>query len=133
MRIAILAAVIASTSAHAQQRDADEQRGELALSNDTLQLRYLGKEGGVGDGGQLTGAFFLSEERDFVLSAGVLFPVDLDFGRLEASFGPQVYAALLEDENNDVMAVSVGAELRFFLNPRRGLAFSGQAYYAPDS
>ena len=53
MRIAILAAVIASTSAHAQQRDADEQRGELALSNDTLQLRYLGKQGGVGGGGQL--------------------------------------------------------------------------------
>ena len=132
MRIAILAAVIASTSAHAQQRDADEQRGELALSNDTLQLRYLGKQGGVGGGGQLTGAFFLSEERDIVLSAGALFPANLDFGRLTLRFGPQAYAALLEEENNDVLAMSVGAEARYVLNRRMGLALSGQAFYAPD-
>ena len=134
MRIAILAAVLASASAsaYAQQRDAEGQRGELALSNDTLQLRYLGEQGRVGGGGQLTGAFFLSEERDIVLSAGVLFPANLDFGRLTLRFGPQAYAALLEEENNDVMAMSVGAEARFVLNRRMGLALSGQAFYAPD-
>ena len=134
MRIAILAAALAwtSTGAYAQQRDAKEQRGELALSNDTLQLRYLGKDGAVGGGGQLTGAFFLSEERDIVLSAGALFPANLDFGRLSLRFGPQAYAALLEEENNDVMAMSVGAEVRFVLNQRMGLALSGQAFYAPD-
>jgi hypothetical protein len=131
-RIAILAAVLASTSAYAQQRDAEGQRGELALSNDTLQLRYLGEQGKVGGGGQLTGAFFLSEERDIVLSAGVLFPANLDFGRLTLRFGPQAYAALLEEENNDVLALSVGAEARFVLNRRMGLALSGQAFYAPD-
>jgi hypothetical protein len=134
MRIAILAAALAwtSTGAYAQQRDANEQRGELALSNDTLQLRYLGKDGAVGGGGQLTGAFFLSEERDIVLSAGALFPANLDFGRLTLRFGPQAYAALLEEENNDVLAMSVGAEARFVLNRRMGLALSGQAFYAPD-
>jgi hypothetical protein len=134
MRIAILAAafVCVSTGAYAQQRDANEQRGELALSNDTLQLRYIGKDGAVGGGGQITGAFFLSEERDIVLSAGVLFPANLDFGRLSVRFGPQAYAALLEEENNDVMAMSVGAEARFVLNQRMGLALSGQAFYAPD-
>jgi hypothetical protein len=134
MRIAILAAALActSTGAYAQQRDANEQRGELSLSNDTLQLRYLGKDGAVGGGGQLTGAFFLSEERDIVLSAGALFPANLDFGRLSVRFGPQAYAALLEEENNDVMAMSVGAEARFVLNQRMGLALSGQAFYAPD-
>jgi hypothetical protein len=136
MRIAILAAALActSTGAYAQQRDADanEQRGEIAVSNDTLQLRYVGKDGGVGGGGQLTGAFFLSEQRDIVLSAGALFPASLDFGRLSLRFGPQAYAALLEEENNDVMAMSVGAEARFVLNERMGLALSGQAFYAPD-
>ena len=133
MRIAILAAALAWTSsgAYAQQRDADDsQRGELALSNDTLQLRYVGKDGEVGGGGQLTGAFFLSEERAIVLSAGALFPANLDFGRLTLRFGPQAYAALLEEENNDVMAMSVGAEARFVLNRRMGLALSGQAFYA---
>ena len=97
-----------------------------------MQLRYLGKQGGVGGGGQLTGAFFLSEERDIVLSAGALFPANLDFGRLTLRFGPQAYAALLEEENNDVLAMSVGAEARFVLNRRMGLALSGQAFYAPD-
>ena len=132
MRIAILAAVLASTSAYAQQQDAEEQLGEVALSNDTLQLRYVGEPGGVGGGGQITGAFFLSEERDIVLSAGALFPANLDFGRLTLRFGPQAYAALLEEENNDVLAMSVGAEARFVLNQRMGLALSGQAFYAPD-
>src|SRR5688572_2384995 len=134
MRIAILAAALActSTGAYAQQRDANEQRGEVAVSNDTLQLRYVGKDGAVGGGGQVTGAFFLSEERDIVLSAGALFPANLDFGRLTLRFGPQAYAALLEEENNDVLAMSVGVEARFVLNRRMGLALSGQAFYAPD-
>ncbi|HKU16984.1 MAG TPA: YfaZ family outer membrane protein [Steroidobacteraceae bacterium] len=140
-RIVVLATVVLSSfvaTAHAQGRDdSGGQRGEIALSNDTLQLRYVGRDGDVGNGGQLTGTFFLSEQRDIVLSAGLLFPADLpdnlDVGnRLTLRFGPQVYAALLEEENNDVMAVSVGAEARFVINRRIGLAISGQAYYAPD-
>ena len=133
-RIAMLAAVLVgiSTSAYAQQRDDEGQRGEVALSNDTLQLRYLGDQGKVGGGGQLTGAFFLSEERDIVLSAGALFPANLDLGPLSLRFGPQVYAALLDEENNDVLAMSVGAEARFVINQRMGLAVSGLAFYAPD-
>jgi YfaZ precursor len=140
MRIAIAAVVLSSftLAAHAQGSDeAEEQRGEVALSNDTLQLRYLGREGAVGAGGQIMGTFFLSEERDIVLSGAVLFPADLpdpvNVGeRLTLRFGPQVYAALLDEENNDVFAMSVGAEVRFVVNRRMGLAISGQAFYAPD-
>jgi hypothetical protein len=140
VRIAIAAVVLSSftLAAHAQGRDAsDGQRGELALSNDTLQLRYIGREDAVGDGGQVMGSFFLSEERDIVLSAAVLFPAslpeNLNVGRrLTLRFGPQVYAALLKEENNDVFAMSVGAEARFVVNRRMGLAISGQAFYAPD-
>lgn len=138
IRIAIAAAVLSSfaLSAHAQDRD-EEQRGEIALSNDTLQLRYVGSEGAVGDGGQIVGSFFLSEDRDIVLSGGVLFgaalPDELNVDRrLTVRFGPQVYAALLEEENNDVFATSIGAEARFVLNRRMGLAITGQAFYAPD-
>ena len=139
-RTVVLATVLSSfaLAAHAQTRDAsDAQRGELTLSNDTLQLRYVGRDGAVGEGGQINGTFFLSEERDIVLSGAVLFPANipdnLNVGeRLTLRFGPQVYAALLEEENNDVMAVSIGAEARFVLNRRIGLAISGQAFYAPD-
>jgi hypothetical protein len=131
--IATVAAISAwiSMSAYAQQEE-DGQIGEVALSNDTLQLRYVGDAGAIGGGGRLFGSFFLSEERDIVLSAGALFPADFDVGRLTLRFGPQVYAALLDEENNDVMAMSVGAQARFVLNRRMGLAVAGEAFYSPD-
>jgi YfaZ precursor len=125
--------LLASVS-HAQQTgSATQPTGEVALSNDTLQLRYIssGEKVGVG-GSRFQGTFLLSEERDIVLSGGLLFPTGLDLGRLSIAFGPQLYAALLQDENNDVMSISVGADLRYVLNRRLGLAISGQAFYAPD-
>lgn len=107
--------------------------GEVALSNDTLQLRYIDDGGTVEvPGSRLAGAFFLSEERDIVLSAAMLFPADIGGDRFSIVFGPQAYAALLEDENNDVLALSVGAEARLLLNSTTGLAIVGHAYYAPD-
>lgn len=119
--------------AMAQSSEANGSIGELALSNDTLQLRYETDAEAVGvDDGRLFGAFFLSEQRDIVLSAGLGMAGNLDFGRLEVLLGPQIYAALLEDENDDVMSVSVGAQVRYLLNQRLGLAVSGHAYHAPD-
>lgn len=104
---------------------------ELALSNDTLQLRYLRDRDQANAGrGRLNGTFFLSEERDIVLSGGLLFPSGIDLGRLGISVGPEVYAALLDDENSDVLSATIGAELRYQLN--RQLALSGQAFYGPD-
>ena len=67
-----------------------------------------------------------------VLSAGLLFPTALNIDRLSVVIGPQVYAALLEEENNDVMAFSIGIEVRFLLLQQLGLSISGQAFYAPD-
>ena len=125
--------LFAASQAVAQRDTRAGSTAELALSNDTLQLRHLGSGNAVGvQGSQLTGGVFLGEERDFVLSAGLLFPADLGIRRLNVSFGPQLYAALLQEENDDVMAVSIGTEVRFFIDPRRGLAVCGQAYYSPD-
>ena len=61
----------------------------------------------------------------------MMFPVDLG-QHFDVTFGPQLYAALLSEENEDVMAVSVGAELRWFFDSNRRFAVSGQAFYAPD-
>jgi hypothetical protein len=120
----------------AQQEASDDEfaaTGELALSNDTLQVRYLGRGPSMGDQrSTLMGTFFLSEERDIVLSAALLFPAKLGIERLSIVIGPQVYAALLEEENNDVMAVSLGTEVRFVLLRDLGLSISGQAFYSPD-
>lgn len=131
--LAVSLALMMNLAQAGESDSADDSIGELALSNDTLQLRYISGGQMIGvDNSRFTGAFFLSEERDIVLSAGLVFPAGIDLGPLSVAVGPQVYAALLEDENNDVMSVSVGAEVRLLLNRRSGLAVRGHAYYAPD-
>ena len=131
--VAVLALLV-TADALAQGRDTTARNtGELALSNDTLQLRYIGSGGKVGvEGSQFIGGMFLGEERDFVLNGGLLFPAPLGINRLQLKVGPQAYAALLRDENDDVMALTIGLEARFFIDPSRGLAVSGQAFYSPD-
>ena len=110
---------------------------EVALSDETIWLWYIGHDGTVGGSGQIDGAFFPSEERDIVLSGAVMFPANLpsevNVGRrLVAAVRTGVYAALLQEENNDVLAMSVGIDARFVLNQRMGFALAGQAFYAPD-
>lgn len=106
---------------------------DVQVSNDTLQLKYIsnGRQVGV-DNSRFSGSFFLSEHRDFVASAGLVFPVDYNLGRLSLLIGPQVYAALLHEENTDVVAMSLGAEVRFVLDKDINLAVTGYGYYAPD-
>lgn len=106
---------------------------EIALSDEALQLRYVDTTDFLSvEGTRLAGAFFLSEERDVVLSASAQFPTNLEMGALSLTVGPQIYAALLEEENSDVMAMSLGTEMRLDLFPNMGVAITGHAYYAPD-
>jgi hypothetical protein len=131
--VVALAGALTTQIAAAQSNAPTGSIAEIALSNDTLQLRYETDGGAMGvDDGRLSGAFFLSEERDTVFSVGLMLPTNLNLGRLSLLLGPQVYAALLEDENQDVMSVSLGAQVRFVLIERLGLALAGHAYYAPD-
>ena len=129
-----LCLLVSATSFAQEASDGKEGRAEAALSNDTLQLRYLGSGSAAVEGTRIMGTFFLSEQRDIVLSGALLFPTDIDvgIGALSIMIGPQAYAALLEDENSDVMSLALGAEVRLLLNRRLGLAVSGQAFYGPD-
>jgi hypothetical protein len=106
---------------------------EVQLSSDTLQLRYIANGKIVGaNNSRFSGTFFLSEDRDVVLSAGLVFPIDYDLGRFSLLIGPQLYAALLSEKDNDVMALSLGADVRYVFNKKLDFAVSGQAYFAPD-
>ncbi|HEY0685381.1 MAG TPA: YfaZ family outer membrane protein [Steroidobacter sp.] len=117
----------------AQNNEEYDSIGELALSNDTLQLRYQNDGDLFGmDDSILSGAFFLSEERDTVFSAGVGFPTGLPLGPVSLHVGPQVYAALLNDENEDILSIGVGAAARWVVLSNLGLGIAGHAYYAPD-
>ena len=128
--VASLALLIGAPALAQQIEDTVGAGAELALSNDTVQLRYL-SELESGDRSRWVGGVFLGEERDVVLSAAKVFGMDLG-GRLDLTLGPQLYAAMLRDENEDVMALSLGGEIRFYFDPRRRFAVSGQAFHAPD-
>jgi hypothetical protein len=134
--VAACAILLAVSAAPARAQDLVGERavGEVSLSDESLQLRYrdAGRNVDVGRGGRASGALFLSEDRDIVLNGDLLFPAQLSFDRLQLLFGPRAYAALLEDENTDVFAVSLGVEMRFLIDPGSGLAVAGQAFYAPD-
>lgn len=133
--ISAVVAVCTASTVSAQTSDFDARpRLEAALSNDTLQLRYLasGSKVGVERKSLASGGFFLSEHRDIVLTGGLLFPTSLDLGDFDILFGPRIYAALLQDENEDVFSATIGAQARFVLNRRTGLAIVGDAYYGPD-
>jgi hypothetical protein len=125
--------LLVSFAAGAQTAETTRRSAEVALSNDTLELRYQGSAN-VQEvpRSRVTAGFFLSEDRDLVVDAGLLIPANLRLGPVSMQFGPRAFAALLDEENNDVLSLSVGTEVRFDINRRTGLAVTGKAYYAPD-
>ena len=137
MRYALSALLLASLAtlvapARGQDLMGDRAIGEIAFTDDTMQLRYrdAGRNIDVGRGSRASAAVFLSESRDIVFFGDLLFPADIGAEQLQLVFGPRMYAALLEDENNDVLSLSLGGEARFELTSK--LAVAAQAFYAPD-
>ena len=136
MRFAISALLLAAAAqvqpAQAQDLVGDRAIGEISFTDDTMQLRYrdAGRNVDLGRGSRASAAIFLSESRDIVFFGDLLFPADIGSQQLQLIFGPRMYAALLEDENNDVLSLSLGGEARFELTSK--LAVSAQAFYAPD-
>jgi hypothetical protein len=80
-RTVFVLSIFVTASAVAQESDVKQARAEVALSNDTLQMRYLGSGAAAGvEGSRISGTFFLSEQRDIVLNGALLFPADIDVG-----------------------------------------------------
>jgi len=126
-------AVAAAAPLPAQEAAETGEAVELALSDETAQVRYIDRTRIAGqDDSEIAYAVFLSEERDVVGSAAVLIGTDLKLGNFELQFGPQAYAALLSDENNDVFALALGVTARLDLVRSRGLAIVGSAFVSPD-
>jgi hypothetical protein len=130
--IAALVSCIATALAQAQS-DPDKQRSlELSLSEEAGQLRYDTPSNLGGADSRMFYTLFLSEDRDVVGSAALLLNSDLQWGALTVRFGPQAYAALLDEENEDVFALALGVEARFEVVKSRGIAVVGSAFYSPD-
>jgi hypothetical protein len=130
--IAMMGSLFATTLADAQ--DAAKIRAlEFALSDETAQVRYIDPQEIAGqDDGEIAYGLFLSEDRDVVGSAAALVGTRLNVGEFEIRIGPQAYAALLSEENNDVFALSVGLDARLNLSRNRALAIVGSAFWSPD-
>jgi hypothetical protein len=126
--------VFAANILQAQQApDAPSGRAiELSLSNKAGELRLRNPESFRGQTGEAQYALFISEDRDLVGSAGLFVDTDLNFGPVSARLGPQVYAALLNVENQDVFALALGAVIRCDVFKRQGIAIVGAANWSPD-
>lgn len=135
----LLAATVAAAQAGAQTAatqlpGVNGRAAEITLSNRTLELSYLTDAGRFNlENSQLSGGLLLSEDRDVVGMVGVLVPTDLRIGSfISIDVGPRAYLGLLQEENEDVMALAGGIQLRVDLLRSRELALVGSAYYAPD-
>lgn len=108
--------------------------GEIAVSDESLQLRYLAPAtAGRGTAGELGFGLFLNEDRDLILSAHYFAEADrLGGPRLSIKAGPVGYAAMLTPENSDVFSIALGAEARFELLRRQKVFVVARFAYAPD-
>ena len=128
----VLASGLVASLAGAQ--NAPEGRAlELAMSDETAQLRYIDPEEILGrDNSEISYTLFLSEDRDVVGSAAAMMDTNLSVGSFNIRVGPQGYIGLLSEENNDVFALAFGVDARLNLTRNRGLAIYGSAHWSPD-
>ncbi|MEX2125775.1 MAG: hypothetical protein WD795_17940 [Woeseia sp.] len=120
----------------AQEVRPSSASGEISVSEDSLQLRYIRPRAQPNENieaGELGFGLFLNEDRDFVASSNYFVEASrLRINRLTIKAGPVAYAALLSTQNTDVFALALGAEARYLLRRNPQLTVVGQATYAPD-
>jgi hypothetical protein len=129
-------AVAFSSGVGAQESRQTGASGEIAVSEESVQLRYERprmQPGNNIEAGQLGFGLFLNEDRDIVASANYYVEATrLRMNRLNILVGPVAYAALLSEENTDVFALGLGAEARYRLLRNPEVTIVGRAVYAPD-
>ncbi|HZT02420.1 MAG TPA: YfaZ family outer membrane protein [Steroidobacteraceae bacterium] len=130
--------LFAASAVHAQEpRSNDSTTAIEAMGgNSVVQLRYLAPSPWevTGPGrSDLDYGFLLSESRDIIASAALMFHTNLNLvPGLKIDVGPQGYLALLSGVNKtDVFAVAFGASARYALLPRWGIAAFGSGFYSP--
>jgi hypothetical protein len=104
------------------------------VGNSVLQLHYLSRAPTSQVSGDLDYGFLLSESRDIIGSAALLFDTNVSGAvrHLQLSVGPQAYVALLNaEQKTDVFALAVGASARYEIIPRLGLSAVVTAFYSP--
>lgn len=105
---------------------------EATAGNEVLQLRYLAPSP-LSFRSDLDYGFLLSQDRDIIASAALMVPIDVHLvPGLTFEVGPQGYLADLSGlQKTDIFAVAAGANVRYEIMHRWGLAAFGSAFYSP--
>lgn len=115
---------------------AQDAAGEIALSDESIQLRYMRsrEQAAPDDLPGVTGfGLYWNEQRDLVASAHYFVEASrLRLNRLSFQAGPVAYAAMLNLEDTDVFGLALAAEIRYQLLRNREVDIIGYASYAPD-
>jgi hypothetical protein len=133
--LSICSLLLAAGGAGAQvPRSADSNRVvDATIGNSVLQVRYL-TESPIGPAkSELDYGLLLTEDNDIIASTALMFDTDLvQVPHLRLEIGPQAYLArLVAPQKTDVFALAAGANARYDIIPRLGLAVVGSAFYSP--
>jgi hypothetical protein len=138
--VAMFAALTSLSVAAQDDKAADKVRSinqsfEAYVSGKTIDLQYF-RELRVEDLGvvQASGGILYNEQRDLVGIVDALWYIG-DQARqreIEVSVGTRVFAAFLNQENEDTLGVGFGGEAEWFFNQKRRSSLRLSAFYAPD-
>ncbi len=127
--------LMAAVRLHAQEALPPEipRAVDGVVGNNVMQVHYYTPMPFTGVQGNVAYGAMLSESREFVGTAALMFDTDLNIvPRLRFGIGPQAYIArLAAAEKTDVFAVSFGANARYEIIRRLGVAAFGSAFYSP--
>lgn len=106
---------------------------EGMVGNEVMQLRYLTPSPLSDVRGDLDYGLLLSENRDIIASTALMFDTNLRvLPGMQLQIGPQAYLAdLAAAQKTDVLALSLGANVRYEFIRRLGVAAFGSAFYSP--
>lgn len=129
----VLLAAAGSAAAQTPLASSTRSAVDAVIGNQVLQVRYLGQSPFAGIGSNLDYGVLLTEDREFIGSAALMFDADIvPLPRLRLQVGPQLHLAWLEaQQKTDVFALAIGASARYELIPRFGLSALGSAFYSP--
>ena len=108
---------------------------EAYVSGKTIDVQYF-RELRVEDFGvvQASAGVLYNEQRDLVGVFDALWYIGDEARQreIEVSVGTRVFAAFLNQENEDTLGVGFGGEAEWFFNQKRRSSLRLSAFYAPD-
>jgi hypothetical protein len=112
-----------------------DQSVEAYVSGKTIDVQYY-RELRIEDVGpvQASAGIFYNESRDLVgiFDALVYLGDEARQREIEVSVGARVFAAFLNQENEDTLGVGFGGQAEWFFNQKRRSSLRLSAFYAPD-